>query len=229
VPFIFTILTIGFALHYLGTQEQLAIEAASRSEAELRMLRAQLEPHMLFNTLANLRSLVKEDVQLAELMIDQLIIYLRSALLASRKGSTTLSDEFDQLRAFLGIMAIRMGSRLSFVLTLPAEMEKFAVPPMLLQPLVENAIKHGLEPKIGAGKIEVVAHAHESTIEISVIDTGLGLLPRGLSAERSDVASGGFGLQHVRQSLQSTFGAGASLVLKSAQPSGVCAVITIPR
>jgi hypothetical protein len=235
IPIVFTLLVAGFGLYFFTTREQLAIEAAVRLEAQrlaaesqLRMLRAQLEPHMLFNTLANLRSLLSEDPKQAEVMIDRLIIYLRSALDASRTESTTLSREFSQLRAYLGIMAIRMGSRLSYSLTLPAEMEKIAIPPMLLQPLVENAIKHGLEPKVGAGKIEVIAQAHVSTIEIAVIDSGLGLLPHGLSAEPSDAASNGFGLQHVRQSLQSAFGARASLVLRPAHPGGVCAVITIP-
>jgi hypothetical protein len=236
IPIVFTLLVAGFGLYFFTTREQLAIEAAVRLEAQrlaaesqLRMLRAQLEPHMLFNTLANLRSLLREDPKQAEVMIDRLIIYLRSALDASRTESTTLSREFSQLRAYLGIMAIRMGSRLSYSLTLPAEMEKITIPPMLLQPLVENAIKHGLEPKVGAGRIEVIAQTHVSTIEISVIDSGLGLLPRGLSAEPSDANSGGFGLQHVRQSLQSAFGAGASLVLRPAHPGGVCAVITIPK
>jgi hypothetical protein len=235
IPIVFTLLVAGFGLYFFATREQLAIEAAVRSEAQrlaaesqLRMLRAQLEPHMLFNTLANLRSLLSEDPKQAEVMIDRLIIYLRSALDASRTESTTLSREFSQLRAYLGIMAIRMGSRLSYSLTLPAEMEKIAIPPMLLQPLVENAIKHGLEPKVGAGRIEVIAQTHASTIEISVIDSGLGLLLRGLSAEPSGADSGGFGLQHVRQSLQSAFGARASLVLRPAHPGGVCAVITIP-
>ena len=150
-----------------ATREQLAQEAAARSEAQrlavesqLRLLRAQLEPHMLFNTLANLRSLVREDVDRAESMIDQLIVYLRSALAASQTESVALSREFAQLRAYLDIMALRMGPRLSFRLDLPADLEATQVPPMLLQPLVENAIKHGLEPKVGSGSIEVVARAH---------------------------------------------------------------------
>ena len=166
IPVLFTLLVGGVGLHYYATREQLAQEAAARSEAQrlavesqLRLLRAQLEPHMLFNTLANLRSLVREDVDRAESMIDQLIVYLRSALAASQTESVALSREFAQLRAYLDIMALRMGPRLSFRLELPAELEATQVPPMLLQPLVENAIKHGLEPKVGPGSIEVVARA----------------------------------------------------------------------
>ncbi len=157
IPIVFTLVLGGLGLHSFATREQLAREAAARSEAQrlavesqLRLLRAQLEPHMLFNTLANLRSLLREDVDRAESMIDQLIVYLRSALAASQTESVALSREFAQLRAYLDIMALRMGPRLSFRLELPAALEATTVPPMLLQPLVENAIKHGLEPKVGA-------------------------------------------------------------------------------
>ena len=182
IPVLFTLLVGGVGLHYSATREQLATEAAARSEAQrlavdsqLRLLRAQLEPHMLFNTLANLRSLLREDVDRAESMIDQLIVYLRSALAASQTESVALSREFAQLRAYLDIMALRMGPRLSFRLDLPAELEATQVPPMLLQPLVENAIKHGLEPKVGPGTIEVVARATAAGIEIRIDDSGLGL------------------------------------------------------
>ena len=184
VPVVFTVLIGGFGVHYFATREHLANEAAARSEAQrlatesqLRMLRAQLEPHMLFNTLANLRSLVREDARQAETMIDQLITYLRSALAASRTEASTLSNEFAQLRAYLEIMSLRMGPRLTYSLELPCDLEQVAVPPMLLQPLVENAIKHGLEPKVGSGSIHVAAHRTNGAVEISVSDTGLGLPP----------------------------------------------------
>ena len=126
IPILFTLLVGGLGLHYYATREQLAKEAAARSEAQrlaveaqLRLLRAQLEPHMLFNTLANLRSLVREDADRAESMIDQLIVYLRSALAASQTESVPLSREFAQLRAYLDIMSLRMGPRLTFRLELP--------------------------------------------------------------------------------------------------------------
>src|SRR5690606_34311603 len=146
-------------------------------ESQLRLLRAQLEPHMLFNSLANLRSLLREDVDRAESMIDQLIVYLRSALAASQTESVTLSREFAQLRAYLDIMSLRTGPRLTYRLQLPAALEATTIPPMLLQPLVENAIKHGLEPKVGSGRIEVLAQATAAGIEIRVSDSGLGLPP----------------------------------------------------
>ena len=235
VPIIFTVLVGGLGLHYFATREQLSKEAAARSEAQrlavesqLRLLRAQLEPHMLFNTLANLRSLLRENADQAELMIDQLIMYLRSALAASRTESTTLSNEFAQLRAYLDIMSLRMGPRLAYRLELPATLEQTAVPPMLLQPLVENAIKHGLEPKVGPGSIVVVACATAAGIEIRVSDSGLGLPPEDEPEGAGDPANHSYGLQHVRERLRAVYGPRAALTLERRTPSGVCAVVNIP-
>jgi sensor histidine kinase YesM len=235
IPVLFTLLVGGVGLHYYATREQLATEAAARSEAQrlavdaqLRLLRAQLEPHMLFNTLANLRSLVREDVDRAESMIDQLIVYLRSALAASQTESVALSREFAQLRAYLDIMALRMGPRLSFRLELPADLEATQVPPMLLQPLVENAIKHGLEPKVGPGNIEVVARATTAGIEIRVNDSGLGLPAEDEEEAATRPAGTSYGLQHVRDRLQAVYGPAARLSLERRQPTGVSALVFIP-
>ncbi|HET8872004.1 MAG TPA: histidine kinase [Aquabacterium sp.] len=235
IPIVFTILIGGVSLLYFATQEQLAREAAARSEAQrlamesqLRLLRAQLDPHMLFNTLANVRSLLKEDAERAEAMIDQLIVYLRSALVASQTDFVTLSREFAQLRAYLDIMALRMGPRLAYRLDLPDALRDIPVPPMLLQPLVENAIKHGLEPKVGPGSIEIVAATVPSGIEIRVMDSGLGL-PVGEERISSDQVSGSsYGLQHVRERLRAVYGQRASLRLDRRDPSGVSAVVSLP-
>jgi len=238
IPILFTVLAGGIALNYFATRETLAREATARSEAQrlaveaqLRLLRAQLDPHMLFNSLANVRSLVREDVDRAESMIDQLIIYLRSALAASQTESVPLSREFAQLRAYLDIMALRMGPRLSYQLDLPAALERTEVPPMLLQPLVENAIKHGLEPKVGHGSVEVVARALPGGIEIRVSDSGLGLPPDdyGDGSELSArPANPSYGLQHVRDRLRVLYGHGARLSLERREPTGVSAVVFIP-
>jgi sensor histidine kinase YesM len=239
VPVIFALLVGGLGLHYFATREQLAKEAAARSEAQrlavdaqLRLLRAQLEPHMLFNTLANLRSLLREDVDRAESMIDQLIVYLRSALAASQTDSVPLSREFAQLRAYLDIMSLRMGPRLSYRLELPAALQGTTVPPMLLQPLVENAIKHGLEPKVGPGRIEVLASEVVDGVEIRINDSGLGL-PEDEETEEAvpsaRPAGSSYGLQHVRDRLQAVYGPAAGLSLERRHPTGVSARVFIPH
>jgi signal transduction histidine kinase len=228
VAVVTTLLATGFVGYILWMRSRIAVEAAARSEAQrlaaesqLRLLRAQLEPHMLFNTLANLRSLVEEDPKLAQTMIDQLNTYLRAALAASRTESTPLRQEFAQLQAYLEIMALRMGARLSFGLDLPDALQPVAIPPMLLQPLVENAIRHGLEPKIGGGRIDVIARRDGRFIEIVVADTGL-----GLADERGPAA--GYGLQHVRDRLAAVYGPEASLTWGRSTPQGVRATVRIP-
>ncbi len=234
VPIVFTLLYAGFGIYYLYTREQLAKEAAARSEAQLlaaesqlRLLRAQIEPHMLFNTLANLHSLIDDDPRSAQTMVDLLIVYLRSALCASRTEATSLQAEFAQLRAYLEIMSLRMGPRLNYRLELPGDLEQAAIPPMLLQPLVENAIKHGLEPKVGAGSIDVIARQTGAGIEISVIDSGLGLPPEDAGQTPVEGAGGGYGLLHVRARLRAVYGPHATLTLVRREPQGVCATVRI--
>ena len=235
VPIVVATLVAGLGLHYFATREQLSSEAAARSEAQrlasdaqVRLLHAQLEPHMLFNTLANLRSLVREDPAAAERMIDQLITYLRSSLVASRAPWTTLGAEFAQLRAYLEIMATRMGPRVSFRLDLPPALAQTAVAPMLLQPLVENAIRHGIEPQVGDASIEVAARESGDAIEISVSDSGQGLAPHDetLPVDRSHAS---YGLRHVRERLQALYGDEGSLTLLKRQPRGLCASVRFPK
>jgi sensor histidine kinase YesM len=206
-------------------------EAAARMEAqrlaaesELRLLRAQLEPHMLFNTLANVRSLVEIDPKLAQRMIDQIIAYLRGTLAASREQSVPLRQEFAQLSAYLEIMALRMGHRMTYRLELPKDLEAFAVPPMLLQPLVENAIKHGIEPKVGSSTLAVEAAREEGAIVVTVADTG-----RGFPADADAGARGGYGVEHVRDRLRAFYGPEALLTLTRNEPEGARAVVRIPQ
>lgn len=236
VPVLYTVLASAFALYFFAMNERLKKEGQIRAEAqrlaaesELRMLRAQLEPHMLFNTLANLRSLLTDDPRQAEIMLDRLIVYLRSALSASRTESTTLASEFAQLHAYLEIMAIRMGKRLSYRLDLPAKLETFTVPPMLLQPLVENAIKHGIEPKVGQGAVEVYARQCDAGIEIVVSDSGLGLPPNYDAVGLVEGPRGSYGLVHVRDRLRAIYGTKASMQIKSRSPTGVLATIVLPN
>jgi Histidine kinase len=229
VALIATGLAALFVIYLDAMRHRIVNEAAARieaqrlaSESQLRLLRAQLEPHMLFNTLANLRTLVDVDPKLAQSMIDQVILYLRSTLSASREESVELRQEFAQLRAYLEIMALRMGSRMQYRLDLPEGLEAFLIPPMLLQPLVENSIKHGIEPKVGSADIEVRAFRSGRAVEIAVTDTGL-----GLSREAADSEGTSYGLTHVRDRLRAFYGPDATLSIAENEPQGVRATVRI--
>jgi signal transduction histidine kinase len=190
-------------------------------QAQLQMLQAQIEPHMLFNTLANLQGLIAIDPPRAQLLLEQLIAYLRATLKSSRAAATTLAEEFGLMDAYLGLMAIRMGERLAYRLDLPPALAGLQIAPMLLQPLLENAIRHGLEPKIEGGRIDVSAARENAGLVLTVADTGL-----GLDAPASHGT--GFGLENIRERLLALYGPGASLTLAGNAPCGTVATITIP-
>jgi two-component sensor histidine kinase len=190
------------------------------SEARLKLLETQLEPHMLFNTLANLRALIAVDPERAQQMLDHMIAYLRATLDASRATTHPLRTEFERLRDYLELMAIRMGPRLSYALELPPELEQVRVPALLLQPLVENSIKHGLEPKVSGGRIDVRAWREGGGVGVEVVDTGAGDTAAGS-------ASAGFGLAHIRERLQSLYGDRAQLDF-ACDAQGAHARITLP-
>lgn len=177
------------------------------SEARLKLLEAQLEPHMLFNTLANLRALIAVDPPRAQVMLDHMIAYLRATLDASRATTHTLQDEFDRLRDYLELMAIRMGPRLAFTLDLPGELANRPVPALLLQPVVENSIQHGLEPKVQGGRIDVTARREGTQLVLEVRDTGVG--DGGASA-----GGKGFGLAQIRERLASLHGERAGITFE---------------
>ena len=208
--------------------QRLEAEEARRlaSEVQLKLLQSQLEPHMLFNTLANLRVLIGTDPPRAQAMLDHLNAFLRATLTGSRRGSHPLAAEFDALRDYLALMAVRMGPRLAVQFELPPELRQAAVPPLLLQPLVENAIKHGLEPAVQGGRIELAAHRQGSRLLLTVRDTGVGL-PAALPAADDDSH---FGLQQVRQRLVALYGGEARLTLAPADDGrgGTVALIELP-
>lgn len=203
---------------------QAAAERAQRlaSEQRLALLASQLEPHMLFNTLANLRVLIAADPPRAQAMLDRLIAFLRSTLAASRAGTHTLADEFARLDDYLALMAVRMGTRLQCTLTLPPELAQTDVPALLLQPLVENAIRHGLEPKVDGGQIEVSAARDGGRLRLSVHDSGVGW---------RDAAAGeyaGFGLAQVRERLAARYADAARLDIGPAAGGGTLATLMLP-
>jgi hypothetical protein len=191
------------------------------NEARLKLLETQLEPHMLFNTLANLRALIGVDPQRAQGMLDHMIAYLRATLSASRAATHSLQAEFDRLQDYLELMRIRMGPRLAFSLELPAELADQPVPALLLQPLVENSIQHGLEPKVEGGRITVSARREGDELVLEVVDTGIG--PSGAA-----VSGKGFGMSQVRERLATLHGAAASVDFCAAPQGGACTSIRLP-
>jgi len=189
------------------------------SEARLRLLEAQLEPHMLFNTLANLRVLIGTDPPRAQGMLDHMIDYLRATLAASRSTTHSVQAEFDRLRDYLELMAIRMGPRLRYSLQLPPELAQYPVPALVLQPLVENSVQHGLEPKVDGGRVEVRARREHGLLVLEVADTGIG----AAAATTGD----GFGLQQVRDRLAALYGPAARLDF-GATADGATVALRIP-
>jgi len=219
----------GIAINwYFYNRERLALLRADAEkvergavEARLKLLQAQIEPHFLFNTLANLHSLIATDPKRAQTMLEHLNDYLRATLDAARRETGTLGEEFALLRGYLEVLKIRMGQRLVFNLEMPKDLENSKIPPMLLQPLVENAIKHGLEPKVEGGRIDVIATADKDVLSIRVEDSGLGM-------GQSDTKGSGLGLAHVRERLAAAYPGKGSLEI-SEQPAGTAVIVRIPR
>ena len=204
--------------------ERLQAAQHQTTQAQLRLLQAQLEPHMLFNTLANLRSLIASDPTRAQTMLDHLIDFLRATLQHSRSVDAphSLAQEFARLDDFLALMAIRMGPRLHYQLDLPPALANQPIAPLLLQPLVENSIVHGLEPLVAGGTLTVSATQQGDTLIITVADKGA-----GYTAGPQDAATG-FGLQQVRERLHTLYGARAEFSIQGATGGGTLATLRIP-
>lgn len=196
-------------------------------QAQLQLLQAQIEPHMLFNTLANLQGLIAIDPTRAQHMLEQLIHYLRASLNSSRVETTTLKHEFELMQSYLELLAIRMGKRLHYQCDLPTELEQQAIAPMLIQPLVENAIKHGVEPKMEGGSVQVNVEKIDSTLHIKIVDTGLGLTENHIQTSQHQQHSG-VGNPNIRERLLALYGNQASLHLTPNHPEGCIAHLQIP-
>jgi len=179
-----------------------------RTTAELKALRAQVEPHFLYNTLSNVVSLIEREPATAKYMTERLIGYLRHTLDASRREHATVGDELAIIADYLEILRLRMGERLWYEVAADDATRALPLSPMLLQPLVENAIKHGLEPKIEGGRITVSAAVQDGRLNIVVEDTGLGF---GVA---TDTAGSGSGLANVRGRLKAIYGDAARLSIE---------------
>ena len=189
-------------------------------EARMEALQAQIEPHFLFNTLASIDQLIQTDPPRASKMQQSLIRYLRSAMPQMREGRRpTLGQQVNLCSAFLEIMAVRMEGRLQTVVSVPEGLKSAVFPSMMLQTLVENAIKHGLEPKPEGGKIEISAEVADGQLAVHVLDTGIGFMP---------TAEAGVGLANVRERLQALYNGRAELIITVPSTGGTCATIKVP-
>jgi len=188
--------------------------------AKLSLLHAQVEPHFLYNTLASAQLLTRSDPVRAEEMLGHLIQYLRHSLPRTQDDLSTLGEELERALAYLEILKIRMGPRLSVQLDVPEALRATALPPMMLQTLVENAIKHGLEPRTAGGTVWLRARQHDGEVAVTVADDGEGFTGKG--------GGTGIGLKNVRERLRLVYGSAAALAVVANFPSGVAATITVP-
>lgn len=227
--------SVAFNWYFHNQHKMLALELAASEQARMAeqarhaMLRAQLEPHMLFNTLANLRALIATDSDRALEMLDRLDSFLRESLASSQAHQHTLSHEFRILEDYLALIKVRFADRLSYTLSLPDNCTDIEVPSLLLQPLVENAIQHGIEPSLSGGHIAVSASCTGENIVLRVSDTGIGMhaLPDIAEGAQRVRTTGGFGLASLRERLQQHYGPTARLSLQPVD-TGTTLVVTLP-
>ena len=189
------------------------------TEAKLSALQAQVEPHFLYNTLASVQALTEVDPQKANEMTGHLIQYLRNALPKMRESVSTVGQEIELVRAYLNILKMRMGKRLEFTIDVPLELMDAPFPPLMLPSLVENAIKHGLEPQREGGAVAIRAERSDGRLRMIVEDTGRGF---------SETPGTGVGLTNIRERLAALYGEAAKLTLEAREPHGVAATIELP-
>ena len=190
------------------------------TEAKLSALQAQVEPHFLYNTLASVQALTEVDPARANEMTGHLIQYLRNALPKMRESLSTVGQEVELARAYLNILRMRMGERLAFEISVAPGLESAPFPPLMLPSLVENAIKHGLEPQREGGKVTIAADAPDGKLRVTVADTGRGL---------PEAPGQGVGLANIRERLAALYGDAARLVIEANPPQGVRATLEVPR
>jgi hypothetical protein len=189
-------------------------------DSRLRLLQAQVEPHFLFNTLANVRELVDSGSPQATTVLDSLIAYLRAAVPRLHEPATTMEQELQLVRAYLELMHMRMPDRLQFAFEVDAAALGLRCPPTTLLTLVENAVRHGIDPSEEGGRIEVRVEVRDSRCRVQVRDTGAGLRTSGQGL--------GTGLATLLERLQLVFGGDAKLKLRSLEPHGACTELDFP-
>jgi signal transduction histidine kinase len=208
-------------------EQQRAVAELSRQVtlAELQTLQAQVEPHFLYNTLAGVQYLVRHNPRLADEMLDHLNLYLRRAMPAMRASSSTVQTECELVRAYLEIMKQRLAPRLSAQVDWPQALDAQRMPPMMLATLVENAIKHGIEPKPAGGRVDVRVSQQGTQVQIEVLDDGVGLSSGGGNGSTGGT---GTGLANTADRLRTLYGSQARLLVHARESGGVRAVIELP-
>ncbi|MBC8440026.1 MAG: histidine kinase [Deltaproteobacteria bacterium] len=230
--FIGVILGFIISFGFIAREQYLAFKLSANEEklkrvslekekmnADLKLLQAQVEPHFLFNTLSNILSLMDHEPQTGKKMLENLTQYLRTSLIQSRKPNNRLADEIYMIKTYLDIFKIRMGDRLSYRIDIPDQLLNFQIPPMILQPLVENAIKHGLEPKMDGGEIYITAFLEKEILTIEITDSGMGIQEKSAT---------GVGTGNIKKRLKALYGAGAALHFEDITPYGLKATVEIP-
>ncbi|WP_204002343.1 sensor histidine kinase [Micromonospora lutea] len=216
--FTYALLTgVGHALHYASAHRRREAELA---RAELARLRAQIRPHFLFNTLNTIAAVVHDDPDRAERMVVDLGTLLRQALEHGDDRPVPLAAEVDLTRCYLDIEQQRYGDRLRVVWDVSADAAEALVPPLVLQPLAENAVRHGLAPRAGGGRVLVAAHRDGDTLRLVVEDDGVG--------PRAGSGSGGIGLASVRSRLRAAYGVRAELTAGARPGGGFRVVLRVP-
>jgi sensor histidine kinase YesM len=189
------------------------------AQSQLQLLQAQIEPHFLFNTLSTIGALIDTSPPQGKAMLEHFTRYLRATLRRSRATGATLGDELELIGDYLALLELRLGERLRYRITAPTPLRSATLPPMLLQPLVENAIRHGIEPAVDGGEVTIDATVRNHILRIQIADSGVGL---------PQEPGFGFGLTNIRERLFSLYGTRARLSVQNRVPQGVLATIEVP-
>lgn len=202
-------------------EAEMARQAHAVALAELKALQAQVEPHFLFNTLANIHSLIDADPSHAAALLEKLSNFLRTTLEYSRKEGTTLQEEVEFSKAYLDVQVARLQERLHYEISIDSQLGSIEVPPLILQPVIENAVIHGIEPMPEGGTITIGAHTEHEVLSISVDDDGNGLDP-------DSQCVGGTGLNNLRERLAAWYQGSTSVNLTSKPTGGTLVELTLP-
>lgn len=206
--------------------ERARVATAERAAAlaQLKALEAQVEPHFLYNTLAHVTTLIDREPATAKRMLDRLIVLLRASAAGGANGGSSLGEQAAHMRAYLEIVAMRLGPRLTWTIDVPASLAGRAIPPAILQPLVENAVKHGIEPAMAGGAIAITASESGGRMLLEVADTGAGFGTTTSAPGRST----GLGLANLRARLAALYGTNAQVAITENRPSGVRVSVSLP-